>query len=80
MKATIYIRLKEDVLDPAGEALVERLTNMGFPEIMKARIGKLIELELHAADKENVQTRVDQMCQKLISNPLIEEYQVAPID
>ena len=80
MKATVYVRLREEILDPAGEAIVERLGSLGFSEVTKARIGKIIELELHAADKEDVENRVDQMCQKLLSNPLVEEYKVEAID
>ena len=60
MKATITVRLHDEVQDPAGRALCERLNDMGYSEVLGARIGKIIEFEMETADREGVEARVKQ--------------------
>lgn len=79
MKAVIYVTLKTEVNDPAGRVVAERLADMGFTEVKQARIGKLIELEIEAADRENAAERVKQMCERLLANALVEEYKVISV-
>lgn len=76
MKAKIHVYLKPGVLDPQGAAVAGALKNMGFDEVMAARQGKLIELDLSGDDALAAQARVDEMCQKLLSNPVIESYSI----
>ena len=76
MIAKVLVRLKEDVLDPAGRALAEQLNHLGFPEVKTAMIGKYIELHLETGDRVKERERVEDMCHKLLANPLIEDFEV----
>lgn len=76
MKAKIHVYLKPGVLDPQGAAVAGALRNMGYDEVEDVRQGKLIELDLSGEDAAAAKTRVDEMCQKLLSNPVIESYSI----
>ncbi|MEO1039384.1 MAG: phosphoribosylformylglycinamidine synthase subunit PurS [Pseudomonadota bacterium] len=76
MKARIHIYLKPGVLDPQGHAVASSLNHLGFEEVSAARQGKLIELDLNTADPGEAQTRVKAMCDKLLANPVIENYDI----
>ncbi|MDB2439007.1 phosphoribosylformylglycinamidine synthase subunit PurS [Hellea sp.] len=76
MKAIIYIGLKPGVLDPQGRAISRSLNDLGFEEVTKARQGKVIELDLTAEDPAAAETRVTEMCEKLLANTVIESYRV----
>jgi len=75
-KVKIEVRLKPVVLDPQGKTVLQALNNLGFKEVEDARIGKLIELRLNDESVENVRERVKDMCTKLLSNPVIENFEV----
>ena len=75
MRATVVIRPKPGILDPQGAAVGSALGHLGF-EISDARVGKVIDLELDAADTAAAQAQVEQMCERLLANPLIESYEV----
>lgn len=76
MKARIHVYLKPGVLDPQGAAVAGALKNMGFEEVLEARQGKLIELDLSGGDGETAKARVEEMCQRLLANPVIESYSI----
>jgi len=76
MKARIHIYLKPGVLDPQGSAVANSLNHLGFEEVTAARQGKLIELDLATADAEEAEARVKAMCEKLLANPVIENYDI----
>lgn len=76
VKAKIHVYLKPGVLDPQGAAVAGALHNMGYDEVTAARQGKLIELDLTGDDADTARTRVDEMCAKLLSNPVIESYSI----
>lgn len=80
MKATVIIRLLEEVPDPAGSALKERLVDRGFTEVLEARIGRLLEFELEGADRDQMATRIKQACKQLLVNDVIEEYEIVSIE
>lgn len=75
MKARIFVRLKEDIADLAGQTVQQQLVEIGFSEVSQARLGKMIELDLQAADEAMAQSRVENMCKQLFANELIEEYE-----
>jgi phosphoribosylformylglycinamidine synthase PurS subunit len=75
VKATVLVRPKSGILDPQGEAVGSALGHLGF-EVRDARIGKVIDLELEAADEATARAEVEQMCERLLANPLIESYEV----
>jgi phosphoribosylformylglycinamidine synthase PurS subunit len=75
MRATVLVRPKAGILDPQGEAVGSALGHLGF-DVRDARVGKVIDLELEAADATAAKAEVEQMCQRLLANPLIESYEV----
>ena len=70
MKATVQVRLKQEVLDPQGDAVRRALIALGF-DVSQVRVGKLIELEVNATDAEK---ELSAMCEKLLANPVIEDF------
>ena len=79
MKARVVVTLKPSVLDPQGQAVAHALASLGFGEVKGARLGKLIELDVDAPDAAAARKRVEQMCEKLLANTVIEEYRVEAI-
>ena len=75
MRATVLIRPKPGILDPQGEAVGSALGHLGF-EVSGTRVGKVIDLELDAPDAAAAKAEVEQMCERLLANPLIESYEV----
>ncbi len=73
------MKLKSDILDAPGRVVAERLVDMGFSEVKDVRIGKIIELELEAVDREAIEERVAQMCEKLLSSAVVEDYAIQSI-
>ena len=76
MKARIHVYLKPGVLDPQGQAVATSLNHLGFDEVSAARQGKFIELDLETADAEEAQKRVEAMCDKLLANPVTEDFEI----
>jgi phosphoribosylformylglycinamidine synthase len=76
VKARVHIRLKPGVHDPQGRAIETALSGLGFDGVGEVRQGKLIELELAAPDAETARAQVDDMCRKLLANPVIETYAI----
>ncbi|HET8556424.1 MAG TPA: phosphoribosylformylglycinamidine synthase subunit PurS [Gaiellaceae bacterium] len=74
-RATVLVRPKPGILDPQGEAVCSALGHLGF-EVQDARIGKVIDLEVEAADEKAAKAEVERMCEQLLANPLIESYEV----
>ncbi len=74
MKAKIYITLKRTVLDPQGKAVTNALNSLGFNKVLDTRVGRYIEIELKEKNKQAAEKKVHQMCDQLLSNPVIEEY------
>jgi len=73
VKAQVYVTLKKDVLDPQGRAVASSLRALGFDEVTGVRIGKVVELEL-SGDAAEVDAHLENMCQKLLANTVIEDY------
>jgi phosphoribosylformylglycinamidine synthase subunit PurS len=76
MKALITITLKNGVLDPQGKAIEGALHALGFAEVANVRQGKLIELDLPAADDAAARNQLKDMCEKLLANTVIENYHI----
>ena len=73
-QSRIYITLRPSVLDPAGVAVQSGLEQLGYQEVEEVRIGKYIELTLSAKDEANAKEKLDRMCDRLLANPVIENY------
>ena len=76
MKATIYISLKNGVLDPQGKAIENALGQLGFDGVENVRQGKMIELELADTNANQARVRLQEMCEKLLANTVIENYDI----
>ncbi len=76
MKVKIYITLKEGVLDPQGKAIEHALKGLKFEGVEEVRQGKLIELHLNDTDLSSARERVTDMCEKLLANTVIENYDI----
>jgi phosphoribosylformylglycinamidine synthase subunit PurS len=75
MRATVLVRPKLGILDPQGQAVETALDHLGF-DVSGARVGKVIDIEVDATDAAAVRTQVEQMCEKLLANPLMESYEI----
>ena len=71
-KVHIYVTLKPSLLDSAGRTVADSLNALGFAEVQSARIGKMIELEVDSASEG----RIKEMCDRLLANPVIEDYEI----
>jgi len=76
MKVVINISLKDGVLDPEGQAIETSLLNLGFNDFQNVRIGKQIILNIDKLDKADAIQTADQMCQKVLANTVIENYEI----
>jgi phosphoribosylformylglycinamidine synthase len=74
VKARIVVRLRAAVLDPQGATIQKALAGLGFPEVRDLRVGKLLELTLEETDPARAARRLDEMCRRLLANPVIEDY------
>ncbi len=73
-QAKIYVTLRPSVLDPAGTAVESGLKHMGYGDIEGVRIGKYVELKVSAESESAAQEQLDQVCDQLLANPVIENY------
>ena len=76
MKAKIIVMPKKTVLDPQGKTVKHALESIHFKGIKDVRIGKFMEIELEGGDKVALKKQIDEACHKLLSNPVIEDYQL----
>lgn len=80
MLAKIYITLKKGVLDPQGKAVQHSLETLGYDEVRDVRLGKYIEVKVDCTRGDEVEIKVKEMCERLLANPVIEEYRFEIID
>lgn len=76
MTARIIISLKPGVLDPQAKAIEHALGVMGFTEVSQAQVGKVITLKLQESNAKKAEASVKQMCETLLANTVIENYQI----
>jgi phosphoribosylformylglycinamidine synthase PurS subunit len=74
MRARVLVKPKAGILDPQGQAVERALPALGFTGVSNVRIGRLIELELDDP------ARLPEMCERLLTNPLIEDYEIAGLE
>ena len=70
MRARVLVRPKAGILDPQGQAVERALPALGFTGVSNVHVGRLIELDVEDA------SRLSEMCERLLSNPLIEDYEI----
>ena len=76
MKARVTIMLKDGVLDPQGEAIKQALTSLEYNKVNSVRQGKVIDLELSESSEEAAIDNIQEMCEKLLANTVIENYEI----
>jgi phosphoribosylformylglycinamidine synthase len=76
MKAQIRVMLKPGVLDTQGKAIGHALNGLGFDAVTAVRQGKVIEVELATEDRAQAQAQAEEMCRRLLANPVMETYSV----
>ena len=76
MKVKVIVTLKNGVLDPQGKAIQQTLNGMNFDKVSDVRQGKFFEIEVKENDESKAKSLVDDMCKKLLSNLVIEDYKI----
>ena len=79
MKVNVIVKPKEAVLDPQGNAVRDAMRHLGMPEVRSVRIGKYMEIELNA-NGADVEKRLHRLCRDLLSNPVIEDYELENVE
>ena len=74
--ANVNVMLKDGIADPQGQTIERALPALGFSGVADVRVGKRIRLAVDATDENEARERVKQMCDQLLSNPVIESYEV----
>jgi phosphoribosylformylglycinamidine synthase len=74
LEARIHVTLKRSVLDPQGDTVKSGLASLGFGTVQDCRIGKFMVLRLNETDPTVAMAKVDEMCRKLLANPVVEDY------
>ena len=72
----VYIRPRADILDPQGDAVNAALKNLNFAGVSEVKVGKYLILTLEADDQTAAETQLNEMCQKLLANPIIEDFEM----
>ena len=76
MKISVIITLKKDVLDPQGKVIHQTLDGMGFNDVNEIRQGKYFEIDTKENDPRKAKDKVEEMCNKLLANLVIENYKI----
>jgi len=76
VRARVLVRLKPGILDVQGASVQRALHGLGFGEVQELRVGKVLELELDGVGAEAARRRIEEMCARLLTNPVIEDYTV----
>lgn len=75
--ARVSVMLKPGIADPQGQTIERALPALGYDGVSDVRVGKVIELSLSASDEADARTRIEEMCERLLANPVIESYEIA---
>jgi len=76
VKARVLVRLKPGILDVQGASVPRALQSLGFGEVQELRVGKVLDLDLEGVSGDSARRRVEEMCARLLTNPVIEDYTV----
>jgi len=76
VKVRVLVRLKPGILDVQGASVKRALAGLGFDDVRDLRIGKVIEVEMDAETPVGARQRADEMCRKLLANPVLEDYTI----
>ena len=79
MKFSVKVTLKKDVLDPQGKVVQQTLQNMGMSTLNNVRQGKYFEIEINENNDSNAKKKIEEMCEKLLVNLIIEDFEIQKI-
>ena len=79
MKFSVTVTLKKDVLDPQGKVVENTLISMGMKSLKSIRQGKFFEIEVNENDQKKAEKKINQMCEKLLVNLIIENYKITKL-
>ena len=72
----VYIRPRRDILDPQGDAVKTALANLSFPGVDSVKVGRYLVVTLDAETESAARAQLDEMCHKLLANPITEDYEL----
>jgi phosphoribosylformylglycinamidine synthase subunit PurS len=76
VRARVLIRLKPSILDAQGASVKRALDGLGFREVRDVRVGKVLDVDLDGESGEEARRRIEEMCARLLVNPVIEDFTV----
>ena len=75
-KARVVITLKKTIMDAQGQTVQNALHNLGYGSVQNLRMGKYVEMDVNGVPKGELEAQLDEMCRKLLANPIIEDFRV----
>jgi len=79
VRLRVLVRLKPGIMDVQGTAVQRALVGLGFADLGELRIGKVIEMDVEAPSAERARTRAEEMCRRLLANPILEDYVIETV-
>ncbi|HEU6451104.1 MAG TPA: phosphoribosylformylglycinamidine synthase subunit PurS [Gemmatimonadaceae bacterium] len=79
-RIAVNISPRQGILDPQGKAVADALHSLDFAEVRDVRVGRFLVMQLEAPDGAAASERVREMCEKLLANPVVEDYQIASVE
>lgn len=79
-RISVNISPRQGILDPQGKAVAEALHSLEFGEVRDVRVGRFLVMQVDAADRASASQRVREMCDKLLANPVVEDYEIASVE
>lgn len=76
MKVTVTVNRRPEIADPEGTTVERALHDLGYPEVDMVRMDRVIHMEVSGADPESIRARVEEMCRRLLANPVLEDFEV----
>ena len=76
-RALVRVTLRPSILDPQGKAIQHALHSLGYEGVEEVRVGKAISIEIEASSSDEARARIEEMCRKLLANPVTENYEVS---
>ena len=80
MKALVHVKLKSEVLDPQGKAIARACSSLGYAAVRGVRQGKLFEIDLDVDDAKRARALVAEIGEKLLANPVIEDFEIVSLE
>jgi phosphoribosylformylglycinamidine synthase PurS subunit len=78
-RVAVHIVPRRGILDPQGKAVADALHTMGFPDVQDVHVGRHVVVEMNAADQRTAEHRTRDMCERLLANPVTEDFEIASV-